>query len=206
MEHRYWEERLQGYLDNELAPADAVAMKSHIDQCEECAVNLDYFGCLKRRLKAHAETVSIPLAVEERIRAQFNGKVKLARRVRGLSIGLSLAAAVLIGFFLPSLLSKPYQFENGVSLIGMLTCYDCEVADRLGMPKGVLCGNSHSLGILCEDGALWRFSGDSPKDMSLIQKQIRIYGEALPQEHLFRVKNLEALDVKQAALLYRHPR
>lgn len=206
MEHRYWEERLQGYLDNELAPADAVAMQAHIDQCEECEANLAYFGSLKRRLKAHSETVTIPEAVEERIRAQFSRKRNFVRRVRNLGMGFSLAAAVLIGFLLPILFQKPYEFESGMSLIGTLTCYDCEVAAKLGMEMGTLCDNDHSMGILCDNGELWRFSGDSPGDMSLMKQQVRIYGDALHAEHIFRVKTLEAIETRQAALILPHGR
>ena len=201
MEHRYWEERLQGYLDNELAPAAAVAMQAHIDQCEECKANLAYFGSLKRRLRAHSETVAIPEAVEARIRAQIGRKRNYTRVIRNAGMGLALAAAVMIGFLLPVLFEKPYEFESGISLTGKLTCYDCEVADKIGMEMGDLCGDEHTMGILCENGDLWRFSGDSQHDMSLMKQQVRIYGDALVAENIFRVKTLEAVQPKQAALI-----
>jgi len=204
MEHSYWEERLQGYVDNELGPADLVAMENHVEDCPECRANFEYFQCLKKRLKAHAETVCIPKAVEERIREQFVHKKRPIKRSRFIGLGLAMAAALMMGILFPMLWKTPYRFVDEV-VLGKIVCHDCEVAHRAGIEKGSLCSEGHRMGLVTTDGQLWRFAQDEEShhyisDMTLFGKQVRVYGQTLEPAHLIRIKSLEQINNQKAAL------
>ncbi len=204
MDHEYWEERLQGYVDNELGPADRIAVQSHVDACPECRTNHNYFQCLKKRLKVHARTIEIPKSVEARLNRLFAGKRNPFLQPRYFGAALALAAVLVLGFLLPDLWQEPYRFVDSV-LEGKVICHDCEVADRAGVKKGSLCREGHHMGLKTVEGDLWRFASDQQgysfvTDMSLIGKQVRIYGQTLSPEHLVRIKNLEKLPAEQAVL------
>lgn len=198
MEHEYWEERLQAYIDNELSPADVVVVEGHIKECPNCTANLKYFRGMKKRLAAHADTIRIPKAVEERLQRQFDRKRNLTVSPRFLGWGLALAAALVVGFLLPALWEKPYRFVDEV-LIGMVVCHDCTVAEKAGMEKGKLCRDGHRLGLQTADGQLWRFADDIEGEsyvtsMEYLGKNVRLEGLALHPERLVRVRGVTLQD------------
>ncbi len=204
MEHSYWEEKLQGYVDNELGPADLIAMESHVEDCPECSANFKYFQSLKKRLRAHADTICIPQAVEDRIQEQFSRKNHPQRRNQFVTWGLAMAAALMVGFLLPKLWNTPYRFVDEV-VPGEIVCHDCEVADRAGLKRGTLCGDGHRMGLVTEKGALYRIAQDKDSlayslDKTLVGKQVRVYGQTLEPARMIRIKSLEQVIVQQAAL------
>ena len=204
MEHKYWEERLQGFIDNELGPADRLAVQAHVDECPDCKVNLKYFRCLKERLHVHAGTVSIPRAVEDRLNRLFLKRRNPFRHPRTIATTLAVAAALLIGFLLPTLFQKPYAFVDSV-MTGKIVCYDCEVAARVpDLERGDLCSDGHEMGLQADDGHLWRFARDQESvaysgDKALFGKEVRIWAQTLAQERMIRIKNLEMVTGDQAS-------
>ena len=204
MEHKYWEERLQGFIDNELGPADRIAVQTHVDECPICKVNLKYFQCLKERLRAHGKTVRIPQAVDDRLHRLFVKKRNPWRQPRYIGIALAAAAVLLIGFLLPQMFGTPYAFIDNV-MTGKVICHDCEVAARAGLEKGSICSDGHEMGLVTTDGKIWRFAGDDTSlkyanDSLLYGKAVRIYGQALFPERLIRIKNLELITESRASL------
>jgi hypothetical protein len=201
MDHLYWEERLQGYIDNELGPADRRAVADHIDLCPNCRSNLEYMKCLKKRLQVHAGTLRIPQTVEARIQHLFKKKRQQRRMAWMMVSGLSLVAVFLIGAFLPASLAQPYEFTCGI-YEGKVICYDCEVGKKAGLKVGVLCIDRHHLGLQTGDKHLWRFADDKEgqphiKDKNLYGKKVRVYGQSLKPARLIRIKKLEPMPDKQ---------
>lgn len=202
MDHNYWEERLQGYIDNELGPADTVAMESHIAECEDCASNLEYFQCMKSRLQAHASTIELPQSVEVRLRKQFEAKRKRTYiQPKFIGMGMAMAAALLVGFLLPGLWQEPYRFVVG-DMFGTLVCHDCTVATRAGLKMGELCeAEEHRMGIKTESGDLFRFASnpdpevrDYVGEMELYGKKVRVIGQVLKPERMIRVESLSVIE------------
>ena len=206
MEHKYWEERLHGYLDNELAPADHTAVENHINGCEKCAANLSYFKGLKKRVNSYKDSVEIPEAVQERISKLFLRKKNPIRRFLVPAAGLALAAALVLALILPQTLNQTYLFIEDV-VKGHLVCHDCSIADKAGLAKFALCQDGHRLGLATADGALWRIACDSVgkdvvSDLKLIGKQVEIRGKILQTERLIRIEEMHEVVQKRASLAH----
>ena len=203
MEHNYWEERIQGYIDNELEPADHTAVEKHVDACKDCATHIDYYRALKRRLKAHADSVEIPAAVASRLNNMMARKRRPVLRI-WVPAGLALAATLVAVMLLFPFSSTNFEFEK-LDLIGRVTCHDCEIADRAGLAAGVLCEEGHRLGLVTKEGKLWRVATDQKglaylKAFELYGKQVELTGKALSSERLFRLETYSVLVPEQAAL------
>jgi len=208
MEHEYWEERLQGYLDKELSPADHEAVARHIEECAGCKAVLDYTRAMKKRIKAFGEHTTMPESVESRIRERLEKKRRgvVARLFRP-AYGLALAAVILLAIGLPRLLENvPYTFAEG-QLHGTITCPDCSIAERAGLQKGVLCRDGHAMGLECDNGAIYRIAMDevgvslSDKVGGYYGKEVVIAGTVLEPERLIRVEELTELVVERATLV-----
>lgn len=208
MEHEYWEVQLQGYVDKELSPADMKAMEAHIDQCADCAANLEYMTSLKSRLRQHREMVEIPASVKTRIDDLFEKKRKpLWRKVVNPAFGVALAAVLVAGILLnPFSQSAVYAFSEG-TVVGTITCPDCHIADKSGLEKGTLCHDGHGLGLICKDtGEVYRIAMDT-KGMDLKSqrgayygKDVTVTGMILQHERIIRVTDLAETVPTQASL------
>jgi hypothetical protein len=194
MEHSYWEERVQAYIDNELSPADHTAVEQHVEECQACQKNVVYFKLLKRRLKDHTAAVEMPVAVRERIERQFSRRRRFRPRRYLLPSAALALAAILVLALLPLQWGADHFSE--IRLVGKTTCYDCNVADRAGLEMGQLCKDGHRLGIICPDGTMWRIAADEKgvtylRDLNMMGKQVEIHGQILKSEHLLRVDSLQ---------------
>lgn len=204
MDHKYWEEQLQAYIDGELDPADHSAVENHMASCEDCQAQNRYFAAMKKRLKAHAETVTIPPTVETRIQELFQPKkaVRFPRRWI-YSAGL-LAAAILLALMLGPIMNNRLSFSPG-TFIGKIVCHDCTVAHQAGLDRGTLCQDGHTLGLMTERGRLYRIANDEIghsyiKDPSLYGDRVRVDGEVLKSKDLLRIQKLEKLILEKASL------
>jgi len=202
-DHSYWEERLQGYLDKELSPADHTVVKAHIDACPDCTAHLEYFACLKKRLNCHTNSIDIPVAVQQRISKIFEKRHPLRRRWYPMIGVAALAAALLIAFLLWPM-PAPFRFYEG-TLRGELVCHDCIVAARTDLKKGSLCEGGHRLGLLTSKGQLWRVAADQVgyaliQDMSNYGKEVEIQGEVLPAAHLIRIEQMDLVVSQRASM------
>jgi len=206
MEHNYWEERIQGYMDNELPPADHTAVKNHIEGCSACTAQLEYFRCLKKRLRLHRDTVAIPQCVEQRIIE--NVKKKSRRRfVWKPAYSLAMAAVAVLAIALPLQLRElPYCFVN-CDIKGRITCTDCEIATKAGMQAGDFCSRGHNPGLIDEDGRIYRIALDKEERWENFMKRegyygklVEIQGDILHQENLVRVDRVRELVVETASL------
>jgi len=196
MEKHYWEERIQAYLDNELEPADRLAVEAYLKENQKAKAELDYFKALKKRLRAFRDSVRIPRQVEQRILSRF-GKQKRWIRPSWVFLASALAAAVLLAIFLPQPDPEHYSFVKS-HLRGKLVCYGCEVAKRADLGMGELCANGHLLGLADQDGNLWHFARDVKgvelqRDFSLAKTDVEIDGWALPGQHMFRVEDIKSV-------------
>ena len=208
MEHDYWAEKLQGYLDNELAPADQLAVQKHIEECPECEANLNYFQSMKRRLRSHAEFIEAPQSVLDRIEHMFEKKRKSAKRFWIPTAGIGLAAAAVLVIFVSLYVKPGNQFSQAV-LEGQVVCHDCALAEQTGLQKGALCQDGHLLGLKAENGSLWRFACDTEglkhvRNFALVGKTVRVEGETHKPSGMIRIKKLEAI-VNQVASMGRVP-
>ena len=208
MEHEYWQERLQGYLDNELAPADHTAVKNHIDDCPECTADLTYFQSMKKRLLQHRDTVVMPDSVETRLQELFEKKRRTHnwRRFLRPAYGLALAAVITLAIVVPLVMNRPAYAFAEATLTGKITCTDCTIADRAGLEKGLLCKNGHQVGLIGNDGEIYRIAMDdegfnlNEKLGSLFDSEVEIHGELLAAENLLRVSDLTEQIAQQASL------
>lgn len=203
MEHEYWEERLQGYLDKELDPADHTAVEQHLAQCEDCAAQAAYFTAMKKRLKAHSSSVQMPESVSHRLNDLFEKKRNPFKRYvyPSIAVTLAAAAALMIFFLLPK---DSYRFEDGL-LSGLATCHDCHLAKITELPKGDLCKDGHRIGIIDHEGKLWRIAADDNglaylKNMELYGKKVEISGSLLHAERIIRIRDLKLAEQRQASL------
>jgi len=204
MDHKYWEEQLQAYLDHELDPADYRAVEKHVGECSECKTQFDYFSALKARLRAHAETVTIPPIVEERLHSQFTEKKLFPFRQSWIVGTLSLAAMFVLGLLVAPFLTPGLIFTEG-TFEGKIVCHDCTVAYQAGLDRGVLCQDGHRLGLVTDHGKLYRFASDEigqiyTTDPSLYGDTVRVTGEVLKSRGLIRIQKLEHLTPKRASL------
>ncbi|MDJ0839894.1 MAG: anti-sigma factor [Acidobacteriota bacterium] len=207
MEHDYWQERLQAYLDNELSPADHTAVKNHIDESPELKAELEYFRSMKKRLLQHRDTVQMPESVAARIQQQFKKKRVIYRWGRYLkpSYALAMAAGVALAVLLPMAFNRQTYAFGEKTLTGTITCSDCSIADRAGLQMGVLCKDGHQLGLIGEDGNIYRIAMDdkglqiNDKQGSLYNASVEIRGELLPAEKLIRVLELKEYVPQQAS-------
>ena len=196
MDHEYWEEKLQGFLDNELEPADRTVVQGHIEGCEACKGNLAYFSNMKRRLHAHGQTIEAPPSVLSRLEHQFAKKRNPLRR-HFVPAAMALAAALVL-FFLVTLRHEPtYQFVEKV-MLGKVVCHDCAIAARAGLANGEICKEGHRLGLETASGELWRFAADDEgrkyiTNLALVGKKVRIFGQVLDESPLIRIKKLETI-------------
>ncbi|CAM2007400.1 anti-sigma factor family protein [Acanthopleuribacter pedis] len=205
MDRDYWEERLQAYLDNELNPADRMAVEQYIEVHPEAKAQLEYFGALKKRIRAHAEIVEMPKSLEQRIQRTFERKrtVRMFRK-RAVYGGLALAAALVIGLLTPALWTQGHTFED-TTIVGHIVCHDCSLAEMAGLTKGSMCKDGHRLGLRTDGGDLYRFAVDDVgknfiRDYTIINSEVEVFGEVQHQYHVLRIKNLKKT-VEQHALL-----
>ena len=203
MEHEYWEERLQGYIDTELDPADHTAVEQHIAGCEACRVQAEYFRIMKKRVRMHTESVDMPDAVAQRLDAMFRRKRKhwLLRLPPSLGIGLAVAAVLTLFVMLPR---DAYHFADGL-ISGKLTCHGCAMAEKAQLTKGDLCKDGHLMGLVDDRGTLWRIAADAEgvhyvRNMDLFGKDVEIQGSMLEPEHLIRIQDVKVVTTRQAAL------
>lgn len=206
MEHRYWEEKLHGYLDDVLEPADRLAVQQHIAQCEDCGTNLSYFESMKQRLRVHARMIEVPPMVQTRLVRLFERKRGHLRRLWLPGAGIGLAAALLIAFILPMSFKDPYRFVDRV-MEGEVICHDCMVADKAGLTKGDICHDGHRMGLQSQDSELWRFASDREgskimKQTALMGKQVRVVGQVLSAANLIRIRSLKTLGEQTAFLIH----
>lgn len=208
MEHEYWKERLQGYLDNELSPADHEAVARHIEECAGCRNDLEYFRAMKKRIKAFGEHTTMPESVEQRIRERLEKKRRgVVVRLFRPAYGLAIAAALVMAIALPRMLeSEAYAFTK-CRLEGKVTCPDCSIAERAGLQKGELCRDGHTMGLLCPDGEVYRIAMDE-NGLSLFEKaggyygkEVVIAGTLLEHERMIRVEDMTELVVERARLV-----
>lgn len=207
MDHEYWEEKLQGFLDRELEPADRAAVEDHIANCENCATQLSYFSAMKDRLSAHAESISMPPGVAQRLEKTFARKRNPLRALWVSGAGLALAAALIIAVFLPREFNPSYTIETDKLFSGKVVCHDCIVAERAELDPGALCHDGHRMGLEDEEGRLWRFASDEKgqsylKNMALYGEEVRIRGQAIPDIGLIRIEQLERIIAQQAWLRF----
>lgn len=204
MDHKYWEEQLHAYLDHELDPADHRAVENHMTECADCRSNYEYFSSMQDRLRAHATTIGIPQAVEERLHNLFKPK-KVSRFPKRWVYGaLGLAAILLLGFLVSPMMNSGYSFEDGI-FIGKVVCHDCTLAHRAGLDRGVLCKDGHKQGIVTDRGHLYRFAADEigmsyMKDPTVYGNHVRVQGELIKSQGLLRIQKLELVAPKRASL------
>ena len=205
MEHNYWEERLQAYLDKELDPADHIAVKNHIDACSECCAQLGYFECMKKRLVQHGATIEIPDSVARRITTSFEKKRRRTwRRFMQPSFGLALAAVLVAGVLLSDQLRERSYTFSAATLEGIINCVDCDIAALSGCTEGDFCKDGHHIGLRTADGKVYRIAMDETgfelkqRMGSLVGKRVEISGDLLPQERLIRVAQLNETVVQKA--------
>lgn len=206
MDHEYWEEKLQGFIDRELEPADRAAVDDHIASCENCATQLEYFAAMKQRLHAHADAISMPTDVKLRLERTFARKRNPLRHLWVPGAGLALAAALVLAIFLPRSFDPSYGFV-GTVLSGTVVCHDCAVADRAHLDPGALCHDGHRMGLEDAEGKLWRFASDEKgqqflKNVALYGQAVQIRGKAIPDIGLIRIEQLERNIPEQARLLH----
>ncbi|CAM2066955.1 hypothetical protein SCOR_16380 [Sulfidibacter corallicola] len=205
MDHEYWEERLQAYLDNELNPADRLAVEQYIEVNPEAKAQLEYFAALKKRLRAHADIVEMPKSLEDRIQRTFDRKRKVRFFRRRLTyVALTIAAAIVLGFLIQGLFTDSNQFVPK-TLTGHVVCNDCALAEEAGLTKGSICKDGHRLGLKTAQGELYRFAVDDVgknfvKDYTLVGNEVEIFGETQEKYHLIRIKNLKKRTQQQASL------
>lgn len=202
MEHEYWEERVQGFVDNELSPADYTAVENHVAQCRECATNVAYFRAMKKRLALHASAVDMPEAVRGRLESTFARKRRGYKRWIWTALGSAALAAALLVFML---LPRPSRHFVPGDVNGKLTCYDCEVAAQAGLVMGELCKDGHKMGLVTADGTLWRFAADDKglrfiHHMEYMGKTAEVLGELHSGSHMVRIHELHLRDQRQAGL------
>jgi len=206
MEHEYWEVMLQGYLDNELSPADHAAVQNHIEECPDCGAHLAYTKAMKRRLHAFRDSVSMPESVERRIRERVQRKRRgVVVRFFKPAYGIALAAVILLAIALPRWLPDASGFAD-CNLSGKIACPDCHIAAQTGLVMGELCRDGHTLGIVCDNGRAYRIAMDA-RGLELkaqleaaYGKQITLEGKVLESERLVRVRDLMDLIVTRATM------
>lgn len=205
MDREYWEERLQAYLDNELNPADRMAVEQYIEVHPEAKKQLEYFGALKKRIRAHAEIVEMPKSLEQRIQRTFERKRKVrVFRKRAVFGGLALAAALVIGLMVPRFSLTNDKFQDS-TLVGQVVCHDCSLAELAGLTKGSICKDGHRLGLRTEGGELYRFAVDDVgknfiRDYTIINSEVEVFGEVQQQYRVVRIKNLKKTVEQHASL------
>lgn len=205
MDHKYWEEQLQAYLDRELDPADHRAVEKHMEDCADCKTHYEYFCALQKRLRAHAATVTIPPAVSQRLDKLFAPKRVTSFPKRWVYAAAAMAAIVILSLLLKPYLSPSYTFTP-CTYIGKVVCHDCTVAHRAGLARGTLCHDGeHRLGLVTDTGQLFRFATDETgsiytKDPTLYGDHVRVKGEVLKSRDLIRIQKLEPIAPKRASL------
>lgn len=80
---------LDGYLDGELELPAALALEEHLQSCASCRTELGRLRALRGALRAHARLEAAPVALHERLAAQFAPR---GRGGPGWGWGLALAA------------------------------------------------------------------------------------------------------------------
>ncbi len=203
MDREYWEEKLQAFIDNELGPADRLAVEQKLETDPDFRANLKYLRSMKKRLQAHAASIEIPKSVEQRLNSLFERKQRVRRLKWVFGPALALAAALALAILAPRLMQDSYHFVDRVTN-GVVICHGCEVAHKAGLEKGELCRQGHQLGLKTEDGKLWRFAPDNEglkfiDDLTLIGKDMRVYGQALSPERLIRIKTMDPQEPSQQA-------
>ncbi len=201
MEHEYWEERVQGFVDNELSPADHNAVETHVAQCRECAANVAFFRAMKKRLALHANAIDMPEAVRERLETTFARKRRGYKRWIWTAFGTAAAAALLVFVLLP----RPTHHFVAGDVQGKITCFDCEVAMHAGLAMGELCKDGHKMGMVTADGTLWRFAADDKglrfiHHLEYMGKAAEVLGELHNDSHVLRIHELHLVDQRQAGL------
>ncbi len=92
-------ERLNAYLDGELAPHEALAVQEHLRACPRCAAELDELKRLNRALEGQP-LIAVPAAFARRVRAAGEerraGPVPIATSTARLNLVLSRVAAVVM--------------------------------------------------------------------------------------------------------------
>ncbi len=92
-------ERLNAYLDGELAPDEALAVREHLRACPQCAAELDGLKQLNRALEAEPG-MAVPNGFARRVRAVAEERhavpVGLATSTARLQLVLSRIAAVVM--------------------------------------------------------------------------------------------------------------
>ncbi|MCB1049578.1 MAG: hypothetical protein H6510_10195 [Acidobacteria bacterium] len=204
MDKQYWIQMLNAYADNELSPADRLAVESYLNQNPECQKELDDLTALKKRLGAHRQAVVCPDQVLARIQTRFGNRKKSRLRIGWLGFYGAVAAAIFLAFWLPSFLEPDYSLISAQKE-GTLFCYGCEVAARVGLEKGKLCKGGHQLGLLEENGRLWEFASDEKglryqKDLSLYKQYVKVDGQFIKKEGLVIIDNITPTEGKLANL------
>lgn len=202
MDKKYWNEMLQAYLDNELSPADRLAVETRMAKNPEMETELDQMKALKKRLTAFGDNISIQSKTIERLTKRFEKKPRPQKAWIGVT--LALAAVTFMAVFIPDWrkAEEPYILEQ-TELQGTLFCYGCEVAQRLGMEKGNICKDGHRLGLICDDRKLWQFAQDEKglnqqKNWALFNQAVVVKGSVLKPEGLLFVDDLKADESKMA--------
>lgn len=211
MDHEYWEIRVQGYLDNELSPADRMAVEQHVSSCEDCEYQLEYFSALKERLRVHADNIEMPVSFQNRLEHMF--AKKRAPKRRWLVPALAMAAVMTLALLLTFTSRAPMIAVHPGEMIGRLVCHDCEVAARSGYDKGEFCFDGHRLGLITEDNELYRFVAKKEDatfitNMSLAGQKVRVFGDIIEGRKLLRVDRLEDLVSSRAyfsPVNFQHP-
>jgi len=90
-------ERVTGFVDGELAPAEAAALAAHLETCDACRAQAEAERGLRARLRA-LPLRELPSGLEARVRSARPGRAGVLRAARRLS--LPLAAVLVLGVFL----------------------------------------------------------------------------------------------------------
>ena len=196
MDKTYWHELHQAYLDDELGPADRKAFEQYMEANPEMQMQHRWAVALKKRLAAYRDSVPFPDQVESRMATRFSRSQPWFRPSWWLAASM-LAALLVMAVFLPNRNQQMPTFEPG-ALQGTLVCYGCELAERVGLQKGVICASGHELALLCPKGELWRFASDTQgiklqTDLGMYQKRVEISGLMHKGEHLIRVQSISPL-------------
>lgn len=199
MDKDYWLEMLHAYVDNELSPADRLAVESYLQQNPACRKHLADLQALKKRMGAFRDSVVCPDQVLARLHGCFGRKQKRLR-VNTVWMGfyVGAAATLALAFLLPGLINRSADFFDGVRT-GTVYCYSCQVAARIGMSKGDLCKGGHRFGLLDDRGKLWEVAADErglafQQDQGNWRRYVNVKGRFIRKEGLVIVEEVEPFE------------
>ncbi|MDZ7292648.1 MAG: zf-HC2 domain-containing protein [candidate division KSB1 bacterium] len=201
------QDKIAGYIDQEIEPSQAGKISRHLEDCPGCAQEVSAQKTVKALVHQYGRHVPASAHLRAAIRHRLeNSLIRLGflNQLRDLfQLNPLPAIASVLGLILFSGLATHYAFQAGLNRVssdlqyvegrieGEIVCIDCLLLELTHAQ--FTHEATHRIGLRCKDGKVWCIllsekSRDLFQDPGMLHRYVQLEGHLFQRTHYIEVK------------------